>query len=72
MVEETELMTLERLVNRHLDDGEAEALAARLAAAELPEPGTERAAALIEELAYGPQALERAHVADRAARRGRP
>jgi hypothetical protein len=72
MVEETELMTLERLVNRHLDDGEAEALGARLAAAELPEPGTERAAALIEELAYGPQALERPHVADRAARRGRP
>ena len=44
MVEENELMTLERLVNRHLDDGEAEALRARLAAAELPEPGTLRAA----------------------------
>jgi hypothetical protein len=72
MVEETELMTLERLVNRYLDDGEAEAVRARLLGAELPEPGTARAARLIEELAYGPKALERDPVADRAARRGRP
>ncbi len=72
MVEETELMTLERLVNRYLDDGEGEAVRARLAAAELPETGTERAAALIEELAYGPEALERNPVADRARGRGRP
>ena len=36
MVEPHELMTLERLVCRYLDDGEAEAVRARLAAADLP------------------------------------
>ncbi len=72
MVEERELMTLERLVNRHLDEGEAEAVRGRLAAAELPEPGTALAARLIEEVTYGPDALERDPVADRAGRRRRP
>ena len=69
MVEPNELMTLERLVVRYLD-GEADALRARLAAAELPEPGTVRAARLIEELTYGPEAVERHPLADRPARRG--
>ena len=71
-VEPNELMTLERLVTRYLDDGEAEAVRARLAAAELPEPGTRGRRRLIEELAYGPDAMERDPVADRAARRRRP
>ena len=70
MVEASELMTLERLVNRHLDNGEAEAMRARLAAAPLPEPGTARAARLIEETAHGSEAVERDPVADRPARRG--
>lgn len=70
MVEASELMTLERQVIRYLDGGEAEAVRARLAAAELPEPGTVRAARLIEELTHGPEALERHPVADRPARRG--
>lgn len=70
MVEANELMTLERLVNRHLDNGEAEAMRARLAAATLPEPGTAEAARLIEETAHGSEALERDPVADRPARRG--
>jgi hypothetical protein len=69
MVEPTELMTLERVVVRHLD-GEADALRARLAAAELAEPGTALAARLIEELTYGPEALERDPLPDRPARRG--
>jgi hypothetical protein len=64
-----ELMTMERLVGRYLDDGEAEDLRARLAAIELPEPGTERAAQLIEEVAYGPNAVERDSIPDRSARR---
>ena len=70
MVEASELMTLERLVNRHLDSGEAEAMRARLAAATLPEPGTAQAARLIEETAHGSEAVERDPVADRPARRG--
>ncbi len=70
MVEAHELMTLERLVNRCLDGGEAEALALRLGAAELPEPGTAQAARLIEEVAYGAATLERDPVADRNAGRG--
>jgi hypothetical protein len=70
MVEPTELVTLERLVLRHLDGGEAEAVRARLGDAELPEPGTRRAAELIEEVAYGPSAVEQGAFADRAARRG--
>ena len=62
-------MTLERLVCRYLDDGEAEAVRARLAAAELPGPAPRRAAELIEETAYGPDAVEHDPVADRSARR---
>jgi hypothetical protein len=68
MVEPTELMKLERLVLRHLEGGEAEALRARLAAAELPQPGTAHAARLIEEVAYGHVAVERDPVPDRTAR----
>jgi hypothetical protein len=68
-VEPNELLKLERLIARYLDEGEAEALRARLAAAELPEPGTSRAAQVIKELAHGPEAVERDPVADRAARR---
>lgn len=67
MVEPDALMTLERLVSRHLDDGEAEAVRARLAAAELPSPGAARAARLIEEIADGPDALELDPAADRPA-----
>lgn len=67
IVEAHELMTLERLVCRYLDDGEAEAARARLARAELPEPGARRAAALIEEVTYGSDAVEFAPVADRPA-----
>ncbi len=67
MVEPEALMTLERLVARHLDDGEGEAVRARLALAELPAPGTARAAALIEEIAHGPDALELDPAADRPA-----
>ena len=37
-------MKLERLIVRYLDDGEAEAVRARLEAVDLPEPGTTRAA----------------------------
>lgn len=67
LVEANELMTLERLVCRYLDDGDAEAVRARLAVAELPAPGARRAAELIEETAYGPDAVERDPVADRSA-----
>ena len=70
MVEAHELMTLERLVSRHLDEGETEAVRARLAGADLPELGTSRAAQLIEELAYGPGTVEYDPLADRSARRG--
>ena len=69
MLEPSELLKLERLIARYLDDGEAEALRTRLAAAQLPDPGTTRAAQLIEELAYGPEAVERDSFADRATRR---
>ncbi|HVL19531.1 MAG TPA: glycosyltransferase, partial [Amaricoccus sp.] len=67
MAEANELMTLERLVCRYLDDGEAEALRARLAMAELPAPGTRRAAQIIEEAAFGPDALDLDPAADRPA-----
>jgi hypothetical protein len=67
LVEAHELMTLERLVCRYLDDGEAEAIRARLAAAPLPEPGARRAARLIEETAHGAGAMEFDPVADRPA-----
>jgi len=63
------LMTLEREIGRFLDDGEAEAVRARLAALELPEPGNAAAARAIEEVCHGPGALERDGAADRAARR---
>ena len=69
MAESSELMKLERLIARYLDDGEAEAIRAKLAATDLPDLGTARAAQLIEEVAYGPQAVERGSVADRPARR---
>ena len=39
MVESSELMKLERLIARYLDDGEAEAMRAKLAATDLPELG---------------------------------
>lgn len=67
LVESHELMTLERLVNRYLDDGEAEAIRARLAVTELPVPGAREAARLIEEIAYGPDRLELDPAADRPA-----
>lgn len=67
LVEPHELLTLERLVACYLDDGEAEAIRARLASASLPEPGARRAARLIEETAYGACAVERDPVADRPA-----
>ena len=67
MVAPHELMTLERLVCRYLDDGETEAIRARLAAADLPPPGTARAAALIEETAHGSDAVELDPAADRPA-----
>ena len=69
MLEPTELMTLERLVARHLDAGEAEAVRARLAMAELPGTGTRRAAEIIEGLDHGPDAVEHDHIPDRSARR---
>lgn len=64
MVAPHELITLERLVCRYLDDGEAEAIHARLAAVDLPPPGTTRAAALIEETAYGTDAVDLDPTAD--------
>ena len=69
MLEPSELLKLDQLIARYLDDGEAEALRTRLAAAHLPNSGTTRAAQLIEELAYGPEAVERNPVADRTTRR---
>ena len=69
IVESSELMKLERLIARYLDDGEAEVMRAKLAAIDLPELGIARAAQLIEEVAYGPQAVERGSAADRPARR---
>ena len=68
MVAPHELMKLERLIVQYLDDGEAAALRARLATAALPEPGTARAASLIEELTYGPEAVERDALENRPAR----
>jgi Glycosyltransferase family 28 C-terminal domain len=68
MLEANELMKLEGLIARYFDDGEAEAVRARLAAAELPEPGTVRAAQLIEEVVYG-DPVERTGVPDRSAGR---
>ena len=67
MVEANELMTLERRVCRYLDDGEGVAVRARLAAAELPTPGTVAAAELIKEIADGPEAIEFDPAADRPA-----
>jgi hypothetical protein len=65
IAEAHELMTLERLVSRQLD-GEAEAVRARLAAADLPKPGTADAARLIEEVTDGSEAVERDRHADRS------
>ncbi|MFO1210136.1 MAG: glycosyltransferase [Amaricoccus sp.] len=62
-----ELMKLERLMVQYLDDGEAGALRARLAAAELPETGTARTASLIEELTHGSDEMERDDRADLSA-----
>lgn len=49
-VEPSELVLLDRLVERYLAGGEAEVVRARLAAAELPAPGNADAARLIEEV----------------------
>lgn len=69
VVEPHELMTLEREIGRYLDDGEAEAVRARIAALDLPEPGNAAAARAIEEVCHGPSALERDGLADRTAGR---
>jgi hypothetical protein len=53
MVEPTDLLALDRLVDRFLDGGEAEALRTRLADIDLPAPGTAEAARVIEEVAHG-------------------
>jgi hypothetical protein len=58
MVEAHELMTLVRHVCRYLDHGEGEMVRARLAAVDLPLPGTRAAAELIREIADGPDAVE--------------
>lgn len=50
LVEPAELVALERLVERYLAGGEAEAVRARLAATDLPAPGNAAAARLIEEV----------------------
>ncbi len=50
LVEPTELVVLERLVERYLAGGEGEAVRARLAAATLPAPGNAAAARAIEEV----------------------
>lgn len=68
-VDAHELMTLEREIGRYLDDGEAEAVRARIAALDLPEPGNAAAAKLIEEVCHGPSTVERDGVADRTAGR---
>ena len=67
-LEANELMKLERLIVRYLDDGEAETVRARLEAVDLPEPGTTRAARLIEEMSYGRETVERHPAADGPAR----
>jgi hypothetical protein len=53
MVEPTELVALDRLVERFLDRGEAEEFRARLAGAALPVPGVAEAARIVEEVAHG-------------------
>lgn len=63
-------MQLEREVGRLLQGGEAEMLRQRLASADLPEPGTARAARLIEEFVDGPaDAVDRHSAPDRQSRR---
>jgi hypothetical protein len=69
MLDSHELMKLERLIVRYFDEGEAEAVRARLTAADLPEPGTGRAAQLIEEVAYGRDSVDRARIPDQSPRR---
>jgi len=67
MAEAHELMALERRVSLFLDEGEAEAVRARLAATDLPPPGTRRAAEIITEIAHGPDAIGLDPAADRPA-----
>ncbi|MFO1106208.1 MAG: glycosyltransferase [Amaricoccus sp.] len=70
LVEASDLMQLEREVGRLLQGGEAEMLRQRLASADLPEPGTARAARLIEEFVDGPaDAVDRHSAPDRQSRR---
>ena len=68
MVAPLELMKLERLIVQFLDNGEAEALRARLATAALPKPGSAQAARLIEEVTFGPKPVERDDLEDQSAR----
>ncbi len=70
LIEPNELMTLEREIARFLA-GEGAAVRERLAAFELPPPGNVQAAALIQEMVDGTEALDGRDVADRAAGRGR-
>jgi UDP:flavonoid glycosyltransferase YjiC (YdhE family) len=69
-LEPSQLMTLDREVDRALDGGEAAAMRARLAALELPAPGNRQAARVIEEVMHGCPALERDPGADHRPRRG--
>ena len=68
-LEPSQLMTLDREVDRFLDRGEADAVRQRIAALDLPEPGNARAARLIEEVMHGCPALERDSRADHRPRR---
>jgi hypothetical protein len=70
MVEAQALMTLDREIARALDEGMGETYRARLAALDLPLPGAQEAARLIEEFTDGHGALDRDPVADRPAGRG--
>jgi hypothetical protein len=53
MVEPTDLVALDRLVDRFLGGGGVEALMTRLVQAELPAPGVSEAARVVEEVAHG-------------------
>ena len=63
LVEPTELMRLEREIGRLLDGGEGEAVASRIAAADLPPRGNTEAAQLIEEVSGGLAGLDGDHLA---------
>jgi hypothetical protein len=65
VVEPHELMALERMIGRFLDEGEAEAVRRRLSDLSLPERGNRAAAAVIEEITHGNGALEHDAVAHR-------